>query len=623
MVSLPTSGPLRLPPRRRPASATAAVAAVVAVALIGAAAAALLRSPLRRALPGRVAIADARADPLLRAALAGASITGARAVALDSQTVLVTFYSGARTQAQALVAGDGRVSQATSFLHQAVPYGDWVAYTPVAIALLAALLVLCGAVVPLRRARNLDLAVILALNAGILLFAARYVRMSLLTTLAPLCYLLARGAWIGLRGGVGIGVRSDGGSVLRGGVRAGGEAPSRPLLEWLLGSWPARRRVRLARLVVLALALSYLMLCASSPGTVDVAYAVMEGATRILEGVLPYGHLPGDVFHGDTYPIFSYALYAPLAALEPVRSIWSSLEGELVLCALAALAAAWCAGRVAAGCARSAGTVATAAPDTGPAAAPDAGPAAGERAGEEGALRAAICLLSFPGLLITASSGSSDIVVALILAGALAIWRRPALCSAALAFGALFKVVPGALLALALAPLRGRRLAAALAGVAAVCAAAAALLVGLGGAGAPLEMLHAVSYQLSRGESQSLWSAAAPVALQPIGEGIALGLIAAFALALRRRPQIALDRRAVAALAMAVVICLQIVANYWAPLYVAWFAPLAVLALLVDRRTPPPAARGGACAPTVSRQACARGRLLARSQAKPPLSVGR
>jgi hypothetical protein len=61
-------------------------------------------------------------------------------------------------------------------------------------------------------------------------------------------------------------------------------------------------------------------------------------------------------------------------------------------------------------------------------------------------------------------------------------------------------------------------------------------------------------------------------------------MIAAIALALRARPQIAADRRRIAALAMAVVIAVQLVSNYWAPLYLAWFAPLAVLALLSEPR---------------------------------------
>lgn len=534
--------------------------AALALAAAGTAAAALVRSSAHPALAAPAAITDARASHAVRRALAGASVTGVGAVALDRRTMLVTFYSGARTQAQALVDGAGTVSGVDSFVHTTVPYGDWIVYTPAAMALLAVALVLCGAVVPLRRVRNLDLVFILALNVSIVLFRERYVRWSLLAALVPLCYLIGRGLWIGLGGG-----------------RLTGEE-QRPLLECLLWRWPARLRVRVLRMVVGMLALSYLMVCASSPGAVDVAYAVMEGATRIVAGVLPYGHLPGDVFHGDTYPIFSYALYVPLAALEPVRSIWGSLEGELVFCALSALAAAAlvaCLANVCGG--RSAGPPRI---GRGLALARRSAHSAG---GEEASLRAAICLLSFPAFAIVASSGSSDIVVGAIVALALVIWRRPAACSALLTAGALFKVAPGVLLGLSLAPLRGRRLVAALAGSAAVCAAALALLLALGGPGAPLAMARAISYQLSRGENQSLWTALAPSALQPLGQGAVLGLLGAIAMALRARPAIASQPRRIAALAMAVTIALQIVSNYWALLYLAWFAPLAVLSLFVER----------------------------------------
>ena len=40
----------------------------------------------------------------------------------------------------------------------------------------------------------------------------------------------------------------------------------------------------------------------------------------LVHGTLPYGHMPGDVFHGDVYPLLSYAVYAPLAL---VYVIWA------------------------------------------------------------------------------------------------------------------------------------------------------------------------------------------------------------------------------------------------------------------------------------------------------------
>ena len=50
-------------------------------------------------------------------------------------------------------------------------------------------------------------------------------------------------------------------------------------------------------------------------------------------------------------------------------------------------------------------------------------------------------------------------------------------------------------------------------------------------------MLHAMSYQLSRGSPQSLWSALNIQSLQPLGEAAALALIAAATVRLATRPE--------------------------------------------------------------------------------------
>ena len=107
-----------------------------------------------------------------------------------------------------------------------------------------------------------------------------------------------------------------------------------------------------AALLLVALALVFAMVGISSPLAIDVAYAAMEGATQIVHGVLPYGHLPGDVIHGDTYPILSYALYAPVAWVAPVESTFSSVDAALAVAVLAALATAGMLFRGAAGARR-------------------------------------------------------------------------------------------------------------------------------------------------------------------------------------------------------------------------------------------------------------------------------
>ena len=152
------------------------------------------------------------------------------------------------------------------------------------------------AVTPWRRVRNLDVAASLSIVVSVVLFQHRYVSASLLAPAPGLLYLLARCA------GKALGPpREDPGSI--------------PLLAALTPRVEPARRVRWLRALLAALGLVFVMVGLSSPDAVDVIYAVMEGATRMVHGVLPYGHMPPGVIHGDTYPILSYALYVPLAVL--------------------------------------------------------------------------------------------------------------------------------------------------------------------------------------------------------------------------------------------------------------------------------------------------------------------
>ena len=72
-----------------------------------------------------------------------------------------------------------------------------------------------------------------------------------------------------------------------------------------------------------------------------------------------------------------------------------------------------------------------------------------------------------------------------------------------------------------------------------------------------------------------MWSALGIDGLQPLAQACVLGLIAA---AVGRssgcEPELAHDRTRMAALAAAILIGLQLSADYWAFLYLAWIMPL-------------------------------------------------
>lgn len=524
----------------------------------------------RPAVPPRLAVSAALRDPQARRALAGSHWTGVAAEALDRRTEHVSFFSHDQIVADVLVQPGGHVVAGVDTRALRVPYGNWVAYQPALVLLFSAVFVLMAGVAPWRRLRNLDVVVALSLVASVLLFQRRYLDPSLLLAALAMVYLLLR-------------------CISRALMVERPASPSVPLLTALTPRLSEASRIRWLRVSVAALALVVLMISVSSTDPVDVIYAVMQGATRLVHGVLPYGHMPPGIVHGDTYPIFTYGLYAPVALVAPVTTIWDSVDGGLAVAALAALLSAWAVFRSHAG-ARLGARLARTSED------------------EAAGLRAAAAWLAFPPLLITASTGTTDVVLAAMLAVALLLWRRPAACAGMLAAAGWFKLAPFALLPVCLAPLRGRRLGAAVASIVLVSAPLIGLLVALGGVRGPTSMLHAISYQFSRGSEQSFWSALGIAGLQPLGQACVLGLIAGAAMKLRQEPDLARDRARMAALAAAILIALQLAADYWAFLYLVWVMPLVSLSVLGDVRA--------ASMPVGSRAVSARGLRTATATAR-------
>ena len=68
----------------------------------------------------------------------------------------------------------------------------------------------------------------------------------------------------------------------------------------------------------------------------------------------------------------------------------------------------------------------------------------------------AIAVLAFPSLFVTASTGTTDVLVGAMLALALVLWRRPAASAGVLAIAAWFKLAPALLAPIWLASRRGR-----------------------------------------------------------------------------------------------------------------------------------------------------------------------
>jgi hypothetical protein len=110
----------------------------------------------------------------------------------------------------------------------------------------------------------------------------------------------------------------------------------------------------------------------------------------------------------------------------------------------------------------------------------------------------------------------------------------------------------------------------------------AGVLIGLGGLAGIGAMVHAIGFQFQRGSFQSPWEALGLTGLQPLGQACVLAIIAGAVVRLRRDPDRFADRARIAALSAAILLSLQLVADYWSFLYLVWIVPLVGLSLFAQ-----------------------------------------
>jgi hypothetical protein len=349
-----------------------------------------------------------------------------------------------------------------------------------------------------------------------------------------------------------------------------------PVLLYLLvrlllaGFRPRRKRGPLIPLVPLtwvALALVLLVgfrvaLNVTDSNVIDVGYAGVIGADRIADGDPLYGEgFSKDVERGDTYGPVDYLLYVPFEQAKPWSGSWDSLPAAHA--AAIAFDLLTLAGLVLLGMRMRAGP-----------------------AGRELGVALGFAWAAYPYSLFALETNSNDALVGLFtvlaMLGLTLSPARPALSAAtraaALALGAAGKFATAALAPLFATGLGGpRRWRAgtvfALVFVL-VLVACFAPFVPDGG----LSELYdrTVGYQASRPSPFSIWGQAESLDwLQTAVKILAAGLALAVAFVPRRR-----DAGQVAALGAAVVIALELTMTHWFYLYVVWFAPLALVALL-------------------------------------------
>jgi hypothetical protein len=494
---------------------------LVAVAFCMALAGLLLLRPDPAGPPAHEARAVALSDPGVRGHLARHDFDRVVTAPLDRHTTRVAFFDGPRIVLEAAVPSGGRVTSVNRYERGKVRHGSEVGQSIPVLAVLLGVFMLATLRRPLRRIQNLDAAALAGFAVPIVLLNRQYVEWSVIVATTLLAYLAVRC-----------------GMIAAGRNRA---APAR----FLCGRFP--------RMSIAAAAVALVLLAVPGGLVSDVGFASMAGATRLLDGDLPYGGLAaGDLVHGDTYPLLAYLAYLPGALIAPVRDGFANLDAALYVatgCALLAAAALGVAVR---------------------------------RASGEGT-RAAFAMLAFPPVMVAASSGSNDTVAAALVALALALGSTAALTAAGWVKLAPLALVP---LWVTAARKRGR----ALAGAVAVTAVVGAVLAAMGGPSGIADMVDAVSFQAERGSLLSPWSVLGAGGAQVVFQAAVIAGIAAGCLRVWRDRALAGDPRRMAALGAAILLSVQLAANYWSYTYLAWVFPLLAVALLTgERRTQSPA----------------------------------
>ncbi len=376
----------------------------------------------------------------------------------------------------------------------------------------------------LRRVANLDLLVLLGFGVSHYFFNRADVGVSVPLVYPVLLYLLGRCLWIGLRG------RGEG---------------LRPVwsVTWLV----------VAALFLMGFRVG---LNVADAGVIDVGYAGVVGADRISHGEPVYDNFPSDVSQGDTYGPVNYLAYVPFERIWPWSGSWDDVpaaHAASVLFDVATFAFLLLLGiRIRPG-----------------------------PAGQRLAATLAFGWAAYPYTAYVLESNSNDSLVGALLVLTLLVAARPLARGAALAAATWAKFV-----AAPLAPMLityERKLRPALLFVTGfVVVTVAVMLWPAIDPGLKTFYDRTIASQAGRESPFSIWGQAP--SLEPIRIGLLAltGLLSLlFAFVPRRKSLVQL-----AALSAALLISLQLTLHHWFYLYIVWFFPLLLVALVALEKGP-------------------------------------
>jgi hypothetical protein len=378
-----------------------------------------------------------------------------------------------------------------------------------------------------RRIANLDLLVLLGFGVSHFFFNQGNIGLSVPLAYPVLVYLLGRCLWIGFRG------------------RGSGLRPVWPTM-WLL----------IAALFLMGFRVGLNM---ADAGAIDVGYAGVVGAHKIVHGEPLYGDFPEDIHSGDTYGPVNYAAYVPFEVIWPYSGEWDDLpaaHGASITFDIATFILLLVLGiRIRPG-------------------------PAGRRLGAILAFGWA----AFPYTAYVLESDSNDALIAALLVATLVLLAKPLWRGVTLSLATWAKFIP-----LMLAPMlltldgwKPRKLALYAGGFAAVTVAF--MLWPTIDPGLKVFYDRTIAAQAGRSSPFSIWGQ--DESLEPLRVAIlaATGVLA-IALAFVPRKKSLLQ---VAALSAALLIGVQITLHHWFYLYIVWFFPLMLVALALLEPTDEP-----------------------------------
>lgn len=393
--------------------------------------------------------------------------------------------------------------------------------------------------------RTLDLLVLLSFGVSLIWFNEGEIFTSVPLQYPPLVYLGLRLAWIAVERS-----RAARADAAHEGSPSG-VLRRRPSFGGALPTWA------LVSLLAITLALRF-GLNAFDSNVIDVGYAGVIGADRIAHGTTPYGTMPNDCGTCDTYGPLNYIAYIPFELAQPWRGRWDALPSAHgaatmfdILCMAGLLLLGW------------------------------------RMSGLRLGIGLTLAWAAFPFTGYALATNSNDSLVAAMLIWGLVVARHPAGRGLMLGLALASKFAPAILLPLWSRhpfPHRppGRTLLPFVAGLAGAAALSGWVILLDGSDGLRAFWSRTIGYQLGRESPFSIWGQYP--ALQPVQIALMV-LIAVAAVVVLRWPR-RLDTLTMAALSGALLIGIELTLTHWFYLYIPWFLPFALIAMVPD--WPPP-----------------------------------